>query len=415
MRDRDGQDYLFGEGELRDVLSQREVKMYQEIEGYERNYILNTSVDDLCSYLEQKYRLEPIKLFTDSDSIVADTGEVKVDVSQDRNRWPTGRSLAFYITGTYVAFEVPYEGDPDLFRYAPNTRLLRHISARVYDQKVHFTFTRADHNVEQVKRDFRSELDALTQQVGHANTDARNFNQSLRDKAHTRITARREKLLKDQDMANALGFPLKRREDAPKSYSVPVMRKEVPVRPPAANTTPFKWEPALEMAQYESILEIISSMVHVIERSPGAFAKMKEEDLRQHFLVQLNGQFKGQATGETFNASGKTDILIRADDRNIFIAECKFWKGEKHFLPTIDQLLGYTSWRDTKTAIILFNRQKNLSDILAQIPVIVAAHPNFKKRLPYSHETGFRFLMHQPDDKNRELYLSVLVFNVPVK
>ena len=27
---------------------------------------------------------------------------------------------------------------------------------------------------------------------------------------------------------------------------------------------------------------------------------MKEEDLRQHFLVQLNGQYDGEATGETF-------------------------------------------------------------------------------------------------------------------
>ena len=411
MRDQ----HLFDEGELIEVLRQCEAKMYQEIEGYERNYILNASADDLCSYLEQKYRMEPITLHTEPENIVADTGETKVDVSQDRSRFITDRSRPFYIQGTYVSFEVPFEGDQELFKYVPTTRLLRYITARVYDQKVHFTFTRADHNVEQVKRDFQSELNTLKQQVCHANNDVRGFNSSLQEKARTKINARREKILKDQDMANALGFPLKRRDDAPKTYSVPVTRKEVPTRPPSVSVTPYKPEPALEMAQYENILEIISSMVHVIERSPGAFAKMKEEDLRQHFLVQLNGQYKGQATGETFNASGKTDILIRAEDRNIFIAECKFWKGEKHFTPTIDQLLGYTSWRDTKTAIILFNRQKNLTDILNQIPTIVAAHPNFKKQLPYSHETGFRFLMHQSGDRNREIYLTVLVFDVPAK
>lgn len=405
--------YLFNDGELQDVLRQREGKMYQEIEGYERNYILNVSVDDLCNYLQQKYRMEPIKLLT--DNIVADTGETKVDVSRDPNRWIRDRDKPFYIDGTYISFEVPFEGDPALFRYTPTTRLLRYVTARVYDQMLHFTFTRADHNVEQVKRDFRSELDFLSQQVAYANNDVNAFNSSLRDKARNKITNRRDKILKDQDMANALGFPLKRRDDAPKTYSVPVVRKEVPVQRPTASTTPFKPEPTLEMAQYENILDIISSMVHVIERSPGAFAKMKEEDLRQHFLVQLNGQYKGQATGETFNAVGKTDILIRAEDRNIFIAECKFWKGEKHFIPTIDQLLSYTSWRDTKTAIILFNRQKNLSDILVQIPKIVAGHPNFKKQLSYTHETGFRFLIHQPGDKNRELYLTVLVFDVPTK
>ena len=409
MRDQ----HLFDEGELQDVLRQREAKMYQEIEGYERGYILNATVDDLANYLEQKYRLEPIKLLT--DNIVADTGEAKVDVSRDPNRYIRDRNKPFYIDGTYVSIEIPFEGDPDLFRYIPTTRLLRYITARVYERKVHFNFTRTDHKVEQVKGDFGSELDALTQQVRHANDDVNRFNSSLRGNARAKITGRREKILKDHDMANALGFPLKRREDAPTTYSVPVAKKEVPLQRPTASSAPFKPEPALEMAQYENILEIISSMVHVIERSPGAFAKMKEEDLRQHFLVQLNGQYKGQATGETFNAAGKTDILIRAEDRNIFIGECKFWKGGKQFTATIDQLLGYTSWRDTKTAIILFNSQKNLSDILAQIPGIVAAHTNFKKQLAYSHQTGFRFLMDQPGDRNRELYLTVLVFDVPAK
>ncbi|MFM9616172.1 hypothetical protein ACKI18_46870, partial [Streptomyces niveiscabiei] len=62
----------------------------------------------------------------------------------------------------------------------------------------------------------------------------------------------------------------------------------------------------------------------MMERSPTAFKTMGEEDLRQHFLVQLNGQFDGAATGETFNYEGKTDILLRVAGRNIFIAECKF-------------------------------------------------------------------------------------------
>jgi DNA-binding NtrC family response regulator len=71
--------------------------------------------------------------------------------------------------------------------------------------------------------------------------------------------------------------------------------------------------------QYEHILQIIQSMGKVMERSPRAFVEMGEEDLRQHFLVQLNGQYAGRATGETFNYTGKTDILVRVKDKNIFI------------------------------------------------------------------------------------------------
>jgi hypothetical protein len=170
-----------------------------------------------------------------------------------------------------------------------------------------------------------------------------------------------------------------------------------------------------EMEHYEYILKIISNMAHAMERSPQTFAGMGEEDLRTHFLVQLNGHYKGQATGETFNYEGKTDILIRVDGRNIFIGECKIWKGAESFKASIDQLLGYTAWRDTKAAIILFNRNKNTSTVLKQIHVLVRQHLNFKRAVgSYKHETSFRFILRHRDDENHELTLTVLVFDVPL-
>jgi hypothetical protein len=132
----------------------------------------------------------------------------------------------------------------------------------------------------------------------------------------------------------------------------------------------FKPEPALSGVDYEEILRIMKNMVKVMELSPHAFLTMGEEDLRSHFLVQLNGAFKGQATGETFNFQGKTDILIRVDGKNIFIAECKFWKREKAFLGTIDQLLSYLSWRDTKAAVLVFNGNADFTAVLAKIAEI---------------------------------------------
>ena len=34
-------------------------------------------------------------------------------------------------------------------------------------------------------------------------------------------------------------------------------------------------------------------------------------------------------------------ILLSEGDRNVFIAECKFWKGPKAFGEAIDRLFGY--------------------------------------------------------------------------
>jgi hypothetical protein len=111
-------------------------------------------------------------------------------------------------------------------------------------------------------------------------------------------------------------------------------------------------------------------------------------------LVPLNSHYEGQAHGETFNYSGKTDILIRSGDRNIFIAECKFWDGPAVLTATIDQLLGYLSWRDSKAAIILFNRNKNLSRVLETIPSVMEAHPNFQKKEEMRGPTRFKYAFH---------------------
>ena len=167
------------------------------------------------------------------------------------------------------------------------------------------------------------------------------------------------------------------------------------------------------MDENEHILEVIQNMALVIERSPSEFASMKEETLRSHFLVQLNGHYEGQATGETFNFEGKTDILIRSEGKNIFIAECKFWNGPKKLTETIEQLLSYSSWRDTKVAIIVFNRNKDFTNVLATLDETTKQHPNFKRDLGKQSETAFRYIFAHRDDPNREMVLTVVAFDVP--
>ena len=154
-------------------------------------------------------------------------------------------------------------------------------------------------------------------------------------------------------------------------------------------------------------------MVDVMERSPATFKGMGEEALRDHFLVQLNGHYEGQATGETFNSLGKTDISIREEGKVIFIGECKFWTGPTGMTKALDQLLSYTAWKDTKASLLMFNRNKNLSAVLENIPRVVKGHPNYKREHKPKSETHFRYTFGHPNDTNREISLAVLVFDIP--
>ena len=239
------------------------------------------------------------------------------------------------------------------------------------------------------------------------------FNDTLAANALTAITRRREKLLASKNLVAGLGITLKLRSDMAMTYTAPNIKRKITPKLPPATTGTFKPEPILEKEEYEHILDVIDGMVKVMERSPKAFQDIDEEGLRTHFLVQLNGQYEGQATGETFNYQGKTDILIRSGDRNIFIAECKFWNGPTKLTETINQLLGYLSWRDSKAAILLFNRNKDFSKVVAAIPKVVMDHQNFQKDEGQRGETGFRYAFRHKDDAARILHMTVMAFDIP--
>lgn len=404
-------DYLFADSDLRTHLENHERHLMEQISSMDPDEFLRTSPEDLAAYLVEEFTVLVPALRDDDISVTQ--AEAQVDVSRDRSRVIYDRNRPFYLTGTEIAFHVPFEGDGNLFRCVPSSRSTMQPSGVISDGELVLRYTRLDHDSDALRTQLEADLGMVRQYLVWVESDVRPFNDALSKKVGRTIEHRREKLLADKGLAASLGYKLRVREDAPRTYAVPTKRKN-PVRPSKPGATePFEPEPELLLKEYEEILDILSNMVGVIERSPAAFRRMKEEDLRQHFLVQLNGQYEGQATGETFNFEGKTDILIRTNGRTIFIAECKFWRGPKALTEAVDQLLGYASWRDTKTAILLFNRTKNLSAVLAKVPEVMKGHPSHKRKVGIEGETRFRFVFGHRDDPSREMLVTVLAFETP--
>ena len=400
---------LFVEGDLSATLRAQVERLHTEIDGFASEYVLKVSFDDLAKHLVDKFHIEPISLLKDEIHI-GESGDTTVDMSHDFRYG----ERATHVPATFAEFVIPFTGDPAILRLRPSTTNFNPPSARITGEALHLRYTSVEHNPAGMRANFDRDLKNIELFLQWGIAEIQRYNDQLKETIRQRFNYRKEKFLKDKGLVEALGFPIKTRSGSAQTYAAPVMRKKLPIQKPSVTSGVFKPEPRLEMEHYEHILSVISSMVQVMERSPQAFSKMGEEDLRTHILVQLNGHYEGQATGETFNYDGKTDILIRVEGRNIFIGECKIWKGAEIFNATIDQLLGYAAWRDTKTAIILFNRNKNTSAVVAQIPELVKNHATFKREITgYKHESGFRFILHHRDDQNHELTLTVLIFDVP--
>lgn len=129
----------------------------------------------------------------------------------------------------------------------------------------------------------------------------------------------------------------------------------------------------------------------------------------------LNAQFEGKAGGELFNCSGKTDILIREKDANVFIGECKIFgskDGPSKITATIDQLLGYLTWRDTKAALLLFIRDRDVTSVIGKAVAAFEAHPNYKRRGATASDERYDFVVHANGDPAREMRIAFLPFLV---
>ena len=385
--------------------------MSNEIGSLSEDHVLNTSPEKLCDYFVEKYSINPLVI--DESGIQIDYGDAQVDVSHRFEYAVFDRNSPTYITGTRITFFVPFSGDPELFKCRPSTFSLNPSRGVVRGNELVFVYDRTTHDVPNIRNEFDRELQSVQQNLSRIADQVEQFNSTIRTKVSEQIGTRREKLLQDRGIIEGLGFPLKRRSQVRTTYVSPEVKRGIVPQLPPVSTKSYRPEPTLAIDEYEHILSVISNMVMVMERSPSAFKTMGEEDLRQHFLVQLNGQYEGQATGETFDYEGKTDILIRAEGKNIFIAECKFWTGPARLSEALDQLLGYTSWRDTKTALLIFNREATMSTVLQRIPQAVREHANYKTDLNYESESGFRYVFSHRDDLDRELMLTVLAFDVP--
>jgi hypothetical protein len=132
-------------------------------------------------------------------------------------------------------------------------------------------------------------------------------------------------------------------------------------------------------------------------------------------LASLNGQYRGAATAEAFRKYGKTDIRIEEDNRAAFVGECKLWKGEKALLEGLNQLLGYVTWRDVKTALIVFNKDAaGFSAVQKAITEAIPNHPLFLRHSGAPQAGEWRAEFKSSDDGAREVRVHFFAFNLYV-
>ena len=390
-------------------------KICQEIDALDNQYVLKASSTELEDHFIEKVTVTPLVVHVEEQHIESQR-TVQMDVSHDFRRavLPGERAI---VPGTQVDIAIPYEGDRQLWQIRPSTfSLSGYPKLDVHDDRVvlHFSFPDdSPEDQQRLKTEIERSIKFIAETIANQRRDVDRHNVTAPEEIRARLNAKREKALAATNAVSALGIPIKRR-DQPTTYTIPTKRRPSPVPRPPVSTEKYSPEFALSDGEYLHILGVLRSMSLVIERNPASFASLDEEAIRDHFLLQLNGHYEGGATGETFNRSGKTDILIRIADRNAFIAECKFWHGQKQFSEAIDQLLGYLTWRDCKCALLIFNRNKDSAGVVAKMHEAMAARPEHRRTIAKSDSGECRYIFVKQADPGREITITTMLFDIPV-
>lgn len=397
-----------------DAFGNLEQKIVGEINRIENDYILKASLTELEQHYLDKATIAPIVLKSE-EYYIQDTSGTRIDVSRDFNRavFPGERLV---VQGTRIEIAVPFEGDPQLWKMQASSFSLcgyPDIDIRSDCIVIAYTFPDDSPDPDRLKQRIQSDISSLSSAVTNLARDVENHNIKMKSVIPAALNRKHKNSLSAINAVAGLGIPMKRTV-APATYTVPTKRRQLPVSLPKVSGEKFQPEPTLATAEYDHILEILGTMALVIERSPHSFATLDEEAIRTHFLLSLNSHYEGNATGETFNAVGKTDILIRVENKNIFIAECKFWRGQKSFEDALSQLLSYLTWRDSKCALLIFNKTKNSSAVRQKMHDSIEKLSAHKSTISYAPEGNPRYILVKESDPGKEITLTTMLFDIPI-
>jgi len=390
-------------------------KIKEKIFSEKDEFIIGTTTEELVEYYFSNNHLQEINIDNKRHETLERKKFIKTIPSHEREEpWGGGGDLKYEYKSIQLTIPIiPNDdlntitkletlpmviGGPPLNIRLYNDSILCEIDIKGYGFEI---------SEDEIVSKIKYEKEKIMKWIKRKNDNINTENEELKEKIKDLIDNRKKELYEDQKKLDSLvkkiKIPLKKKEDESikriKLNSKSLVKKLKPT-----STIPEDY--VLNRNKVLDIISVIDNQGRQFEKTPLTYKSLKEEDLRNIILVNLNGLFEGKATGESFSNRGKTDIYLNIDKGNILISECKIWHGEALYNETIDQLLKYLTWRNNFGIIISFVRLKNFSQILKNMDDIIKNHPSYNIGFKTISET--HFLSHhklvQDEFKNVEIH-----------
>lgn len=385
--------------QLDEYLRDRLQRARDAVTQLDPDYLLSENEDLLLAGILRDYLPLPVSLAWDA---MSQTGIEETQVQVPDQFYPDHE---YSRPASRIRIHVPIDGDPALLTLKASTYIPSPLDAEVAGSLLKIEVVDRQLTAQLVQARIARVRERLEKQVEWANGDLAAFAHQASATLQRDYGERKQRILNDRALSEALAIPLTPtgRQIAP----VPARRKHVSLgqRRTQAQFVP---EPELDEATYRDILDQVQSWARSLERTPGTLSTLGEEELRDLLLAHLNAYWQGAAGGELFNGAGKTDVLIREKDRNVFVAECKIWSGAKAAGDAVDQLLRYLVWRDSKGALIVFVRTHDPAATINRLHAAMTAHPAHAMTKASDDTSRQVEYVLAADDEGRRINLAVI-------
>lgn len=357
---------LFNHETSTDYFSKRLGKAFSEINNISDKEITSCDLREWNDYLCDKYTVNSITLYEESMEKAISKEVIKKHYMFADNPYEPDY---YNVDGVKITYIIPFEGEADLLYLRPSSFILTKYPYEHLENpgiknigKISLSIPfendtlRGQPDMQKFVNDsFESKFKNYRSMISNLNVEAENYNKRLSSELMKQLEIRREKASSFFAITEALEIPLTINKNAPNVKPLHLKRVyKVPISRPKTKT--YSPEYCINDSDYQNINNIIKMCGTTMEKTARTYYANSEEELRDHLLATLNTHYDN-ATGETFRKIGKTDIHIEFDNKAAYIGECKIWHGNKMFTNAIQQVLSYSTWRDLKVSVIIFNKE----------------------------------------------------------
>jgi hypothetical protein len=389
-------------------------EIVEEIESQPDEYFESVPIEEFAEYLVAKFTIDdfPTLIWEEIQMEFSETEVAGRDLPRTFDVSDPSKRFKMKV----VEYHVPIEGNSGFLRFRQSNIISTAVTygtLSINGNILCFSFTDVYNDPSKVESAFNTSKNTVNGKISGVKKEFDAYNRDLRGFIQVEINKRVQKINHTNDYKSKFKYPIKKK-NVPTAFESPRIVKKKKITPkPVGLTNGANKQRFISDEDYMHILGLLQDFGKNWEHHPEIYKGKGEEALRDQLIFVLAPNIEGVVAGEAYNKKGKTDIAIKHESTNLFIGECKIWKGPQVFTKTIDQILGYLTWRDSKAAIMMFVPNQEISAVKSAADETAKSHSNFVRVLEVINEGWVNYRFHLENDPGTYLSLAVQLYHLP--